>query len=89
MRKHGGKWNLPAREEREGILEQKLRGKTREWIEDIVNEELDAALGTGWRERSTEPRGEYFETGADEKKAWNSQVIPRYSRRTDTGLTRR
>ena len=57
MRKHGGKWNLPAREEREGILEQKLRGKTREWIEDIVNEELDAALGTGWRERSTEPQG--------------------------------
>ena len=100
-------WTVPTRGQREGFLEGKLREKTRGWIEEMDNEELNAALGTGWRERSTErrgyrkgkrrrtmttsngkheiamPRGEYFEPGPDGKKEWNSQVIPRYSRRTE------
>lgn len=107
MKKDSGKWTVPTRGQREGFMEEQLRRKTREWIEGMVNEELDAALGTGWRERSAErrgyrkgkrrrtfttsngkheiamPRGEYFKPGPDGKKEWNSQVIPRYSRRTE------
>jgi transposase-like protein len=29
------------------------------------------------------PRGEYFEAGADGKKAWSSEIVPRYRRRTE------
>jgi transposase-like protein len=29
------------------------------------------------------PRGEYFEAGCEGKKEWNSELIPRYSRRTE------
>lgn len=57
MMKDSGNWTVPTRGQREGFLERGLRLKTREWIEEMVNEELDAALGTGWRERSPERRG--------------------------------
>lgn len=107
MKKDSGNWTLSASEEREGFLEGELRKKTRDWIEQMVNEELNAALGTGCRERSPErrgyrkgkrrrtittsngkheiamPRGEYFEPDADGKKEWNSQILPRYCRRTE------
>ncbi len=106
MKKDSGKWGLPTRGQREGFLEGKLREKTREWIEVMVNEELDAALGSGRHERGEQrrgyrkgrrrrtfttsngkhefamPRGEYFEAGCEGKKEWNSELIPRYSRRT-------
>lgn len=107
MKKDSGKWPLPTRGQREGLLEDRLREKTREWIEVMVNEELDAALGTGRHERGRQrrgyrkgkrrrtfttangkhelamPRGEYFEAGSEGKKEWNSQLIPRYCRRTE------
>lgn len=96
-----------AREERAGWLEAQLRRKTREWIEVMVEKELEVALGTGRHERSEErrgyrkgrrprtlttsngkhvlnlPRGEYFEAGPEGQKAWHSQLLPRYSRRTE------
>jgi len=57
MKKYSEKGSLPTRGQREGILEDRLRLKTREWIEEMVNEELDAALGTGRHERSEQRRG--------------------------------
>ena len=42
---------LSTREERQGYLEEQLRWITREWIERMVDEELEAALGIGWSER--------------------------------------
>jgi transposase-like protein len=48
---------LAARAERRGYLEEQLRCKTREWIERMVNEELEMALGVGWYERSDTRRG--------------------------------
>jgi len=98
---------LLSREDRFGFLEEVLREKTRGWIERMVNEELDAALGVGRHERGEErrgyrkgkrnrtftsrngkhaicmPRGEYFEPGRDGKKAWNSQILPPYVRRSE------
>lgn len=38
---------LPTSAERQALLEQELRRRTREWIQRIVNEELEAALGCG------------------------------------------
>jgi len=43
---------LSTRTERRGYLEEQLRCKTREWIERMVNEELEVALGVGRYERS-------------------------------------
>lgn len=107
MRKDSAKGSLSTREERKGFLEERLRLKTREWIEAMVNEELEAALGSGRHERRgqrrgyrkgrrrrtlttsngkheiTMPRGEYFQAGPDGKREWNSQLIPRYRRRTE------
>jgi transposase-like protein len=57
MKKYSGKWGLPTRGQREEVLEDRLRLKTRGWIEEMVNEELDAALGTGRHQRSAERRG--------------------------------
>ncbi len=98
---------LLSREDRFEILEQALRQKTRGWIEWMVNEELEAALGMrrhergegrrgyrkGKRERSFTcrngkhtiemPRGEFFEPGRDGKKAFTSQILPPYVRRSD------
>lgn len=106
MKNNSGKWGLPTRGQQEVFLEDQLRQKTREWIEVMVNEELDAALGTGRHERGEQrrgyrkgkrrrtfttsngkhefamPRGEFFEAGREGKKEWNSELIPRYSRRT-------
>lgn len=106
MNKSSTIYAIPTREERERFLEDELRYRTREWIEKMVNEELDIALGIGRYERSEErkgyrkgkrsrtfttrngkheidfPRGAYFETGADGKKEWSSELIPRYARRT-------
>ena len=99
--------SLATRAERRGYLEEQLRCKTREWIERMVNEELEIALGVGRYERSETrrgyrkgvrersfttrtgkhkiamPRGAYFEPGADGKNEWNSQLIGRYTRRSD------
>lgn len=99
--------SFPSREERKQGVEAELRAKAREWIEVMVNEELDDALGLGKgrrgegrkgyrkgpRERSFTtssgkhavrfPRGAYFEACPDGKKEWNSQIVPRYARRTE------
>jgi len=107
MKKNTGNVGLPTSEEREGFLEEELRGRTREWIEEMVNEELDVALGMGRYERGETrrgyrkgkrmrtfttrtgkheiamPRGAYHEAGPDEKKEWNSELLPRYARRTE------
>jgi len=48
---------LPTRKERKEFLEQQLRERTKEWIELMVNEELDAALGIGRYERGAERCG--------------------------------
>jgi transposase-like protein len=107
MKKSSTVYAIPTREERKGFLEGQLRERAREWIEEMVNEELDIALGIGRYERSEErkgyrkgkrarsfttrggkheirfPRGEYFEAGPDGKKEWNSELLPRYARRTE------
>jgi len=57
MRKDAAKTPLPSRAERREFLEQQLRERTREWIEVMVNEELDVALGLGRYERGAERRG--------------------------------
>lgn len=49
---------FPTREERQSDIETQLRAKTREWIEQMVNEELEDALGIGRYERG-EDRGGY------------------------------
>jgi transposase-like protein len=49
--------SLPTRDERRGYLEEQLRCKTREWIERMVNEELEIALGVGRYERSESRQG--------------------------------
>ena len=96
-----------ARDERREFLEDELRQKTRAWIQLMVNEELDQALGLargqrgegrlgyrkGQRPRQfttsggshdlTMPRGAYFTAQSDGKKEWNSQIIPRYARRSE------
>lgn len=99
---------MPSREERRSFLEEELRRRTREWIVEMVNDELEIALGIGhykrgegrrgyrkgYRKRAFTtkngvhevlfPRGEYFEADPETgKREWNSQLIPRYSRRTD------
>jgi putative transposase len=51
------KGRFPTREERREFLEQQLRKRTREWIEVMVNEELDVALGLGRYQRGVERRG--------------------------------
>lgn len=49
--------NFPTRDERKRDVEGELREKAREWIEGMVNEELDAALGLGCGERGEGRRG--------------------------------
>jgi len=107
MRKNSTESRLLSREDRFGLLEEALREKTRGWIEQMVKEELEAALGMGRHERGEGrrgyrkgkrdrtftscngkhkihmPRGEFFEAGADGKKAWTSQILPPYVRRSD------
>jgi len=107
MKKNSTIYVLPTREKRQGFLEEQIRQRTRECIEVIVNEELDAALGIGRYERGEGrqgyrngtrrrtfttrngkheidfPRGAYKESGPDGKREWNSEIIPRYTRRTD------
>lgn len=106
MSKSSTIYAISTREERQGFLEDELREKTREWIEAMVHEELDIALGIGRYERSDErkgyrkgkrkrtfttrggryeiafPRGAYFEAVPGGKREWNSEIVPRYARRT-------
>jgi len=56
---------LATTAERRGYLEEQLRCKTREWIERMVNEELEIALGVGRYERSESRRG--YRKGARER----------------------
>ena len=101
----GASW---ARDERQDFLEDELRLKTRAWIEVMVNEELDQALGLGRGQRGEErlgyrnghrprqlttangrheivmPRGAYFDAQSDGKKEWNSRLIKRYARRSQS-----
>jgi len=107
VRKSSTESRLLSREGRFGIIEESLREKTRDWIEQMVKEELEAALGVGRHERGDGrrgyrkgrrsrtftsrngkhtiemPRGEFFEPDADGKKAWTSQLLPPYVRRSD------
>jgi len=46
-----------ARSDRETYLEGQLRERTRHWLEAMVNEELDSALGLGRYERGAGRRG--------------------------------
>jgi putative transposase len=46
-----------TREERQDFLEDELRQRTRGWIEVMVNEELDQALGLGRSQRGAERLG--------------------------------
>jgi putative transposase len=48
---------FPAREDRRNFLEVELRKKTRDWIEVMVNEELDSALGIGRYKRGEDRKG--------------------------------
>jgi len=51
-------FSIPSREDAvSGFLEDELRYRAREWIEEMVNEELDIALGSGRYERSEERKG--------------------------------
>jgi len=56
---------LATTAERRGYLEEQLRCRTREWIERMVNEELEIALGVGRYERSESRRG--YRKGARER----------------------
>lgn len=51
MNKSNAVLEFPSREERKDFLEEELRRRTREWIEVMVNEELELALGIGRYER--------------------------------------
>jgi len=57
MRKDAAKTVFPSRTERREFLEQQLRARTREWIEVMVNEELNVALGLERYERGVERSG--------------------------------
>jgi putative transposase len=107
MGKRTLKLQLPTRKERKETLEEQLRAKTREWIEGLVEDEFEAALGIAWYERGEDrrgyrkgkrgrtvtssngrhrievPRGVFFEPGPEGKREWNSELLPRYARRTD------
>lgn len=107
MKKISTELRMPARGDRRRFLDEELRARTRVWIEEMVNEELDAALGFGRYERGESrkgyrkgprprtfttssgkhcvdfPRGAYFEPDSSGKKEWNSELIPRYERRTE------
>lgn len=107
MKKFSAVLEFPSREDRREFLEEELRRKAREWIEVMVNEELESALRIGRYERGEArkgyrkgvrertfttksgthrvciPRAAYFEAGPDGKKEWNSELIPRYTRRTE------
>jgi len=48
---------LATRTERAETLEAQLRAKTREWIEELIEEEFEAAMGLGWYERGDGRRG--------------------------------
>lgn len=48
---------FPAREERRDFLEDELRRKARDWIEGMVKEELEIALGIGRYERGEGRKG--------------------------------
>jgi transposase-like protein len=51
MNKSNAVLEFPSREERKNFVEEELRRRTREWIEMMVNEELELALGIGRYER--------------------------------------
>jgi len=57
MKKNITEMALPTRSERKEFIEEQLRERVREWIEDIVNDELDQTLGIGWYERGEGRRG--------------------------------
>lgn len=57
MKENSAVLEFPSREERQGFLEEELRRKTREWIERMVNEELEIALGIGRYERGEGRKG--------------------------------
>jgi len=57
MSKDSTTLSLRTTNERRGFLEEELRRRTRDWIEQMVNEELEVALGVGRYERSEERRG--------------------------------
>lgn len=48
---------LPGEEERQSFVEEELRKRTRGWIVEMVNEELDIALGIGRYRRGESRRG--------------------------------
>ena len=57
MKKDSAVLEFPSRAERKEFLEEELRRRTREWIEGMVNEELELALGIGRYERGEGRRG--------------------------------
>ena len=57
MKESSAVLRFPSREERQGFLEEELRRKVREWIETMVNEELESALGIGRYERGQGRKG--------------------------------
>jgi putative transposase len=57
MSKNRADLRLATRAERTETLEGQLRAKTREWIEQIIREEFEAAMGIGWYERGGGRRG--------------------------------
>jgi putative transposase len=57
MSKSRANLQLATREERAETLESQLRAKTREWIEELIEEEFEAAMGLGWYERGEGRRG--------------------------------
>ena len=57
MNEHSTDGQAMTRQVRQGWLEEALADKVREWIEVIVNEELDVALGLGRYERGPGRKG--------------------------------
>lgn len=57
MSKSRAELRFATRTERAETLEAQLRAKTREWIEELIEEEFEAAMGLGWYERGEARRG--------------------------------
>ena len=56
---------FPARGERRNFLEEELRKKARDWIEVMLQEELESALGIGRYERGSDRKG--YRNGSRER----------------------
>jgi len=57
MSKSRAELQFITRAERKETLESQLRAKTRVWIEEIIEEEFEAAMGIGWYERGEGRQG--------------------------------